>query len=314
MTQVWEHWEAMVCAARGILGAQDGARDCAAEAMAQYLERHPEDVANLEAFMVTIAKRRAVDLIRRDERSRRREVKVGAQFALDVRDVAEDVVARAEAKWVDQTARKLLKPQVYRLVRMIADGVPLEQAAETLGMTDRAAQSHLLRARRTIREALAKTLAALGLLGAGVRRMLAPANTTATMVAAFLTMLVVVPHVSPPEDATPTLQLLPNTSPQQQASFQTPFSLVARDPAGARAKPVSAQLAKQSRGSRREVVRVQTPVVGIGMEQHDDGQSNGGLPARLVACLQNLRIEPNYQGCEKREDSRAEPLPGPLLP
>lgn len=307
MTQVWEHWDAMVCAARGVLGAQDGARDCAAEAMAQYLERHPADVANLEAFMVTIAKRRAVDQIRREERSRRREVKVGAQFALDVRDVAEDVVARAEAKWVDETARELLKPQVYRLVRMIADGVPLEQAAAALGMTDRAAQSHLLRARRSIRAALAKTLAALGLLGAGVRRSMAPATTTATVAAAFLIMLGVVPQVPPPEVAAPTVRLLPKTSPAELASYHSQFSVAPRDSAGARVKPVSTQPSQQPRVSRREVARLQTPVVGIGLEKRDDGKRRGALAERLLTCLENLRVEPGYQGCGPREDSGAEP-------
>jgi hypothetical protein len=42
--QLEAQWTPMVCAARGVLGSGHEAEECAAEAMAQVLERAPHDV------------------------------------------------------------------------------------------------------------------------------------------------------------------------------------------------------------------------------------------------------------------------------
>jgi len=118
------------------LGCPDEARDCAAEAVRQVLDRQPTGVVNLEAYMVTVAKRRAIDRHRARERERRRDRRLAGQLATTVPDVAEGVASRAEACWADGEARALLKPHVYRLVRMLVDGVPLNEAAGSQSQDD----------------------------------------------------------------------------------------------------------------------------------------------------------------------------------
>ena len=97
--EVWPHWEAMVSASRSVLGSSEDAYDCAAEAMAQVLERAPQDVVNAEAFLVTVARRRAIDHYRRGQRERRRDAQLAAYEQTSVVDIAEDVARRAEAAW-----------------------------------------------------------------------------------------------------------------------------------------------------------------------------------------------------------------------
>ncbi|MDP9164824.1 MAG: hypothetical protein M3O32_01950 [Actinomycetota bacterium] len=101
---VWDHWDAMVAASLNVLGSRDQAHDCAAEAMAQVLQRRPADIANLEAFMVTVAKRRAIDRHRARARDRRRDARLAGEAAITLPDLAEDIAARAEARWADEQA------------------------------------------------------------------------------------------------------------------------------------------------------------------------------------------------------------------
>ena len=152
----WDHWDAMVRAARSVLGERDAAGDCAAEAMTQFLEKSPNDVLNLEAFLVTVSKRRAVDRIRQAKRERSRQMRVALATAADVADVAEAVVHRRHAEWVDAHARRLLRPEVYQLLTLVADGTPVAEAAAMVDMTTRAAESHLSRARSMLRGVIAR--------------------------------------------------------------------------------------------------------------------------------------------------------------
>lgn len=300
---VWEHWDAMIAVSHGVLGSADEARDCAAEAMAQVLERKPPDIANLEAFMVTVAKRRAIDRIRAAQRARGRDQILAGQVPLSAPDVAEDVVARAEAQWVDAQARTLLKPKVYRLVLMLADGVPMHKASQRLGMTERAAESHLLRARRTIRAALAKTLGVLAAALACGRRT-APAAPAAVIAAATLALHVglvpgspnrpVVPPEAPrPVQATaerPAVTTLAGPTRGQSPRAAAPLINAdrAEDPMAARPAPAGGQASPVAR----------TPVVGVDTYRSEDANSSGTPVEQVTNCVRNLRVTVGYQGCE----------------
>lgn len=180
-----QQWTPMVRAARAVLGSQDEAEECAALALVQVLERQPQ-ADNLQAFMVTVARRRALDRLRDIERGRARDLKLVAWAERQVTDVADDIVTRAEARWVDQVARRELRPEVYQLLRHIADGQPIAEVAAALGMTDSAAASHLRRARVLLRGALAKTLGVLALGGAWRRRSLAGVATAGMTATALM--------------------------------------------------------------------------------------------------------------------------------
>jgi RNA polymerase sigma factor (sigma-70 family) len=285
----------MVGAARGVLGCREAAGDCASEALVQALEMNPADVANLEAFLVTIAKRRAVDMIRREARARRRERLVGTQYALDVADVAEDVTARAEARWIDDQARALLRPHVYELVQLVADGMEIEAAAAQLGMSRDAASSHLKRARAAIRTAFAKTILGLAAATGGLRRLLLPTVATSTMAgAAFAALLAIVVAPEAASTAAPELELAPATDDVRNAhqAAGTPAPSTPRHGVG------SPTTAPSSARRSTTYAQVQTPTGGVRLEERDDGQANGDLVSRLVACSRHIRVDDDYIGCE----------------
>src|SRR3954463_7143563 len=103
----WAQWDAMVHAANGVLGSRDDAAECATQALVQVLERPPVEVLNPEAFMVTIARRRAIDHVRSQARYRKAAMR-SAPADLAIADIAEAVCEREQAAWVDELARRRL--------------------------------------------------------------------------------------------------------------------------------------------------------------------------------------------------------------
>lgn len=300
---VWEHWDAMVSASRNVLGCDDEALDCAAEAMTQVLERRPTDVANLEAFMVTVAKRRAIDRLRSRQRARRRDQLLAGQVALDDPDVADDVASRAEARWADARAQELLKPHVYRLVRLLADGVPMQEAASRLGMSDRGAQGHLLRARRTVRKAMAQALGVLaGALACG--RRLAPTASpgVAVAVVAATALFVAGPAPAPSDAAVPTTAGGSRLEPDRAAQAPDPAAQVPRPPAAPvrqRKEPVAAPETPsvEAAPDTARTVIARTPAVGVETYDTDDGHRSDGPVEMVMHCVENLTVTVGYQGC-----------------
>jgi DNA-directed RNA polymerase specialized sigma24 family protein len=316
--QVWDHWGAMVLAARPVVGTLDEARDCASQAIVQYLEQDRREVANLEAFMVTIAKRRAIDLVRARERARLRDERYGHEAVLSAPDLAEDVATRAEALWADREARRLLQPKVYELLTLVADGVPMAEVAQRLGMTERAAQSHLLRARRVVRNALARALAALGIAVASLRRWWGPAAATAPVLAAAF-VLAIGTATAPPVPAPPALTLLPGTT--SLPHVEVAADQAHRDAAHRRAGSIAARTATRAPSRPRDDVHVRTPVGSVSVEDRDTGHDSDSYAEELLWCVQHVRIELHYQGCDtETADGSAEQRPGeatrdrPLVP
>jgi RNA polymerase sigma factor (sigma-70 family) len=313
---VWDHWGAMVLAARPLVGSLDEARDCASEAVLQYLERQPQDVANLEAFMVTVAKRRAIDHTRASERARIRDARFAGESAVSAPDLAEDIAARAEALWADEQARLLLQPRVYELLRMVADGVPMSEVARQLDLTDRAVQSHLLRARRIVRAALARTLAVLGVGVAALRRWSGPVATTTVALAAAVFVMRVAPAQAPTTG--PRLALLPVTTyaTDDGTGQAAPTTHASGPDAAARADSVAR---RSGGGAARHttVLKVQTSLIGAEIQRRDDGRPSRGPVDQVLNCLKGFRIEIHYQGCDSRsaEQSLGETAGDrPLLP
>jgi DNA-directed RNA polymerase specialized sigma24 family protein len=290
----WEHWDAMVRAAHGVLGEADGARECAAEAMVQFLEAGDlGEVRNLEAFLVTVSKRRAVDRIRRIQRQRARELRVVGGESLSTADIAEDVAHRAHANWVDEQARRVLQPEVYRLLCLVADGCSAADAAARLGMTARGAEGHLNRARMTLRGVIAR--AALGwaaILGLGRRLSVRSAGATATMATVVLALMLA-PAWSASDAEQPAIKPTPHVAASAPAG---PVEPSVGSTAGGPGPRASASFPHP--GTSRSV-DVRTPLGGVAIEDRDDG-SDADYLTRLLTCLQHpdLRLPPDGElGC-----------------
>ncbi len=190
-----------------------------------------------------------------------------------------------------------MKPQVYQLVRLLADGVSIEEAARQFGWTVRAAESHLLRARRTVRAALAKAFGLIGAILAYGRRSSA---TAATMTAATAASVVLM--VTPWAGSASGPQVLPATT---QAVAVT--AAVARLlPAAAKSAPrlVSspwrlpiARPISRSKDSNQTGTSVKTPVAGVREYDYDNGQHSDNVIQEIQNCVNNLQVSINYQGC-----------------
>lgn len=291
------HWRPMVRVARSVLGDRDEAEECAAAAILQVLERGPQDVQNLEAFMVTVAKRRAVDRLRRLDRARRRE-RLASQL-LPVEDVAEDVVARAEARWMRQEARLRLNEQSYRILQAVADGEDMKVIAARERLTVRAAHSDLFRSRRLLRAVWARTLAILAGLWAMVRR----GTVAAPAMAAAATLLTILPSVTPhqPPDSAgdrPKVEFAPGATAYVVTVYPQDGSSVTKPGPAVNVRPREQTRRPGSQRSRTVLIEAADPAgrTTVTRERHGEGPDAG--PAGTVfECVEALRLDPHNLGC-----------------
>jgi hypothetical protein len=197
----------------------------------------------------------------------------------------------------------LLKPHVYRLVRLLADGIPIQEAASQLGMSDRGAQSHLLRGRRTVRNAMAQTLGVLaGALACG-RGLVPAAPQVAVAVVAATALFVAVPAPGPPGAAAPSIARGTRTEPVRVAQAQDPAVVAATRPGvsrGARLAVPAVAPRPPERVAAPEPARTaiaSTPVLGVETYNTDDGHRSAGPVEMVVHCVENLVVTVGYQGC-----------------
>ncbi len=293
-----EHWPAMVRAAQAIVGTRDDAEECAATALAQACERDMP-VDNLQAFLVTVAKRRAIDLHRRRERECVRDLRLRAQCLANTSDIADDVVARAEARWVDSFAQELLRPHVYRVVRRVADGAAVGDVAREMGMSQRAVESHLLRARRLVRQAVG-SLAALVIFVVSAGRKGAPKLAPVIALAASVAVLAIPFTDGPPKGAP---RLVVPVAPEQAASQRTAPEVLQHLPATDRREtratrgptPMPARLAGRSES---DLITVVGPADSTASVTHGDTGEAEETPVEVIlACLRDFQVSPSQIGC-----------------
>lgn len=294
-----EHWTAMVRAAFGVLGDRDEAEECAGTALTQVCEQRPADVLSMEAYLVTVAKRRAIDRLRAIQRGRRRDLLLAAQQVLTNDDVAEGVTRRAEAQWMSEQARRLLSPRNYTLLRRVADGEDVTLVAQELGMTKSSAHSHLHRTRRLLRDVYAKALALLGLGWVGAKRSV-PVAPAILAVAVLTAPVLTAPDAATPRPPTP--QTMPAISLDVAARPVIPATQPVERPAASQHAPTSTPepaTAPSTVPSSPPVAQVQAPLGGSArLEKRREGSADeDGLLEGALACVANTTVSSTHIGC-----------------
>ncbi|WP_432146529.1 RNA polymerase sigma factor [Streptomyces sp. bgisy084] len=156
--RMWSHREHLLRVARRRSVSVEDAEDAVHEAMVRAMENpHVED-ERLGAWLTTVTMRLCVDRYRQVNR----EAEVGTRSTLTPHAIApvdEVVCDRAEAKWLANRSGELPARQAEALW-LKSEDLDVGQVARKMGLSYRTVESLLARARRTMRNSLAATLAA----------------------------------------------------------------------------------------------------------------------------------------------------------
>jgi len=167
----------------------DDARDCAQDAITELLAS--SDVEHPKAWVAAVALHRYIDLCRHRGRERCVGlVPMPATGAADLPGPEEQAVGRAHARWLIADAMQRLPASTRKVCSAVGKGVPQFVIEKRLGLTSRAVESHLTRARRLLRtlSLLAVTFAVT--IGRAIR-LAAPASKPATATALLVPSVVV---------------------------------------------------------------------------------------------------------------------------
>ncbi len=186
---MWSHREHLLKVARRRSVSLEDAEDAVHEAMLRAMEHPGLDHERLAAWLTTVTIRLCVDR----HRQVNREAEVGSRttFAVPGPAPVEEVVCdRDEASWLAQRSGELPGRQAEALW-LKSEDLDVGQVAHRMGLSYRTVESLLARARRSLRNSLAGTLAlALWLCGRGRPRSGGAVQSAAVVsTAATLTVL-----------------------------------------------------------------------------------------------------------------------------
>ena len=299
--ELFASWQAMVRVCERVLGSRDDAEDCASEALLQAFADGLDDVENVEAWLVSIAKRRAMDVLRRRVRNRTQLLRLASRCDVSDADPAERVADEAEARWLSARADELLTAPARAVLRVVADGGSVNDAAHRLAMTRRSAESHLHRARLMLRAARVAVPAFAVALMRSVRR---PA--AASSVALVAGVAVVLPaYLAPAEPDRPMTVVVPVVS---EVKAVSPSAEAERTPTNARTTRTvtggQVVAGMRARAGKRDVARVPisnpvaNPVVrgSVGVRTEDRG-GPADLPGAVRDCVERFEVLGEHIGC-----------------
>ena len=290
-----------------MLGQRDDAEDCAHDALLVALDR-PELIDGArreEGWLAVVARRRAVDHIRRRTRAGALTHSFGDPDQRLASDFSDDVASRLAARVLADDIRELPEATQSVLQHLAAGGTTAD-AAQALGITKRSADSHLHRARRHLRDRWITALAALSSVFALARR---PARGAAVALAATPVALLLA-VTQDPQTATP-LGTRPAGVP---AVGQPALSAAEREPAaearpagpavGTAAietvdRPARVQVVSQpgARPTTRQVATVQPARdTSVTVTHTDDGEDTPPLET-VERCLDQFTVSTTYVGC-----------------
>ncbi|HEX8001732.1 MAG TPA: sigma-70 family RNA polymerase sigma factor [Mycobacteriales bacterium] len=292
--ELFAAWGAMVRVCERVLGSREDAEDCASEALLQAFADGVDDVENVEAWLVAIAKRRATDVLRRRVRNRRQLIKLASRCDVSDADPAERVADEAEARWLSERADTLLSAPARAVLRVVADGGSVNDAAHRLAMTRRSAESHLHRARLTLRAArLALPGFALA-LARSVRKPAAASSVALVAGVALVAPVVLAPTApeAPVQTVAPMVSEVTKVSPEVVRRSAPSTATTVRTEKPTRGGRVSA--AVRAPATKSQIARVPTSAGIVTVTRKPEPGTHVQV---VVRCLERFRLVGEHVGC-----------------
>lgn len=141
-----------------LLGSREPAREVVQETMLHLwqLGYKLKEVKSLEGYMKTIAKRRAIDLLRQQVQAEKAERQLGIAYQDGHRETEENILLRESRRILEDGIQLLPKQQrlVYRLCQQ--QGLKYEEAAAQLNLSHGTVQTHMKLALKFLREYVLK--------------------------------------------------------------------------------------------------------------------------------------------------------------
>lgn len=186
--RIWSHREQLLRVARRRSASAEDAEDAVHEAMVRAAQSADVDEDRLGAWLTSVTVRLCADRFRQVNREAQAHTRWVRTIPGAV-TVEEAICDRAEAAWLAGRSGDLPKRQAEAL-GLQAEGMDLSEIARHMGLSYRAVQSLLARARKALRAILAGTLAVAVFVWRGRPRATPGATQTVALVSAAASLAI----------------------------------------------------------------------------------------------------------------------------
>ncbi|MDP3712127.1 MAG: sigma-70 family RNA polymerase sigma factor [Mycobacteriales bacterium] len=275
--------------------AEDCVQDVSLRAMSMTFTQ--EDI---EPLLKRMVRNRALDILRSTQSREARQRLVGSRTLVEHADPFATVLDQAEARWL---MRRLtaLRPREQQLAQLVAQGLEVQEAGRTLGLSPKNTSVTWSRASAAMRALVASASAVLVWARRHVREGAAGTTVLASAIAALT-----IPHIATPLDPGTADRPPPYTAGQQLESEPSTLAIrQAPQPAQKATVPGQRAGARASEGegapqrSLALVPKIETPVVGsrgpVTTERRREEETFYDSVFRCVE--QGVVITLGYQGC-----------------
>lgn len=300
-----ELWDALVLerdravrVARSRGAPPDDVDDVVQEATARVAAMEDVDVARVGPLLTVVVANLVTDQHRTRVRSARLEKRLAAQL-LHASSPDEAVCDDAEARWLHSVAAELLSEQDRRVLELRAQGLSVGASAEALGVTYKAAERALARARARMKKAWSATAALAGLLLGRPWSKGQAATPAAAMAAAVVAVAIGGwGQLAPPAEAAPLAEApapVGSPVPQPRSTGSVPTQARQAPPAAPRPAPAASRDPSGSRIAGTGPVRVGRLETAQSVERRREDET---LLETAQRCLRDgLVVSQSYVGC-----------------
>jgi RNA polymerase sigma factor (sigma-70 family) len=154
---IWSHRDELLEIARASSSSDEEAEDAVQEAMIRAVENQGVEYGRVRSWLRLATVRACADRHRQVARDSELS-KSSAVAPVEPFPVEEVACDRAEARWLADRTEELLPARQAEALRLRSQDLDVEQVARTMGLSYRATESLLARARRSLRNVLAGSL------------------------------------------------------------------------------------------------------------------------------------------------------------